>query len=329
MAQKRALATDPGQLRSPLTRRSHELAVILVNWRNEQQTLRCARAVFSWQTLKPSLIVVANESNEASKRILTEVLRPDQLICSPVNLGYGGGNNLGVRRALSGNQEFVLLLNSDAEISEAAVVRLLERLQANPEISILGPVIHEGGNGGGQCLIGGRDIALSPATRIAWDPNDLKSVPGYPLHEVDYVSGTIFLARRELFEQIGLLDERFFFSGEIADLCKRAKDRGHRICVDLSVEAGHDTRESVGPLRETLYTYYSLRNRFLYVRKHYPTEKFKYFTYWGSRGVVQLARTLRAPKPAKARAVLLALLHGGINEFGNQNAKFNKGRSDR
>ena len=303
------------------------LAVIFVNWRNEQQTLRSARAVQGWRALKPELIVIDNESTEATTKILAG-LGPNELICSPVNLGYGGGNNLGILRALGGKQKYILLLNSDAEISEDSVIKLRERLEANPAISILGPVIYEGRDGDVQCLIGGRDIALSPVTRIAWDNNDLKSVPGYPLHEVDYVSGTIFLARRELFEQIGLLDERFFFSGEIADLCKRAKDQGHRICVDLTVEADHDRDETVGPLRETLYIYYSLRNRFLYVRKHYPTEKLKYFAYWFSRGVIELARTLGALKLAKARAVLLALLHGGINEFGNQNAKFKKGRSD-
>ena len=298
------------------------LAVILINWRNEQQTLRCAHAVRSWQTLKPGLIVVDNESNEITRKILAEVLSSDQLILSATNLGYSGGNNLGIRRALGGKQKFILLLNSDADIAEAAVIRLLERLEANSDISILGPVIHEGRNGEGPCLIGGRDIALGSSTRIARDRHDLKSVPGYPLHEVDYVSGTIFLARRDLFQQIGFLDERFFFSGEIADLCKRAKNRGHRVCVDLEVQAYHDPSQTVPHLRETLHAYYSLRNRFLFVKKHYAAEKFKYFAYWGCRGVLELARMVRASRTARARAILLALLHGYTNQFGNQNAKF-------
>jgi len=298
------------------------LSVILINWRNEQQTLRMARAVRSWQRLKPRLIVVDNESNEDTKKSLAEVLSPDELVYSPRNLGYGGGNNLGIGQVLEVNQQFILLLNSDADIAESGVIRLLDRLQSNPDISILGPVIHERGEGDGQCLIGGRDIALCSLTRIAWEPTALKSVPGYPLHEVDYVSGTVFLVRRELFQEIGLLDEQFFFSGEIADLCKRARDRGRRICVDLEVDAYHYTSETSRPLREILYTYYSLRNRFLYVRKHYSSAKFKHFAYWSAAGALELGRSLTALKMAKARAILLALLHGYRNEFGDQNARF-------
>jgi len=145
---------------------------------------------------------------------------------------------------------------------------------------------------------------------------------GYPLHDVDYVSGAVFLTRRVLFQEIGFLDERFFFSGEIADLCKRAKDRGHRICIDLAVEARHDTSQTSDTLREVLYTYYNLRNRFLYVRKHCSTERTEYFAYWGIKCSIELARSLLASKYAKARAILLALLHGYKNTVGNQNALF-------
>jgi GT2 family glycosyltransferase len=297
------------------------LAVILVNWRNEAQTLRCGAAVRSWRTLTPELIVVDNESTKATRRNLANVLAPDKLICSQINLGYGGGNNLGIRWALDRKQKYILLLNSDAEISEVGVIRLLKRLQTNPVISILGPVIHERQDGDVQCLIGGRDIAQHLSTRMATEPDTLKAVLGYPLHEVDYVSGTVFLARRAVFEQTGLLDEQFFFSGEIADLCKRVRDRRQRICVDLEVDAYHDTCKTIEHIRETLYIYYSLRNRFLYVRKHYPSEKLKYFIHWGRVGLFELARSLRARKMGKARAILLALAHAYTNQFGNQNAK--------
>ena len=78
----------------------------------------------------------------------------------------------------------------------------------------------------------------------------------------------------------GLLDEEFFFSGEIADFCKRARDGGHRVCVDLEAEARHDASETPQTVRDTLYVYYSLRNRFLYAKKHYPFEKAKYLALW-------------------------------------------------
>ena len=164
-------------------------------------------------------------SSEATWSVLSAALPADNLIRSAVNLGYGGGNNLGIKRALTAKLEYVLLLNTDAEISPAGVSRLLARLATHPEISIIGPVIHEGNGRATQLLVGGRDIARHSSTRIAVPPGDLKHLPDYPIHQVDYVSGTVFLARGRVLQEIGLLDEDYFFSGEVADFCKRARDR--------------------------------------------------------------------------------------------------------
>jgi hypothetical protein len=71
-----------------------------------------------------------------------------------------------------------------------------------------------------------------------------------------------------------------------------------------------------------LYTYYNLRNRFLYVKKHYTSSRFLYFIFWTAIGSAMLLRALGSRKPAKARAILLALAHGYTHRFGNQNAHF-------
>jgi len=298
------------------------LAVVLLNWHSEQQTLRCACAVRAWQELRPHVYVVDNESTEATRRTMAPALASASLICSPLNLGYAGGNNLGIRRALAAQHQYVLLLNSDVEISEAAVIRLLERLKANPQISILGPLIHEM-RGGEACLLaGGRDIARYPSTRTTIEPSDLKRLSGYPLHAVDYVSGTVFLARAGVFTETGLLDEEYFFSGEIADFCKRAKDRGREIYVDLEVEARHDHGQAPRHVRETLYVYYGFRNRFLYVTKHHAAERMKYFAYWTMLGALALVRALGLGQTGKARAIILALTHAYSGRYGNQNASF-------
>ena len=103
------------------------LAVILLNWRNTQQTLRCVHSISAWRELRPQVYVVDNESTAATSAALASALSPDNLICSSLNLGYAGGNNLGIRQALSAHCRYILLHNSDAEISEAGVIRLLAR----------------------------------------------------------------------------------------------------------------------------------------------------------------------------------------------------------
>lgn len=299
-----------------------DLSVIILNWREEQQTLRCVDALRHWDTLKPELIVVDNESSDKSRQVLGDALRTNELVCSRANLGYAGGNNLGIARALKSGAPFVLLLNNDAAIEETDMIRLVDRLRAGPRIAIVGPVLHERRQDGVQCHIGGRDIAQSVLTRKAAKLEDLPLLPGYPLADVDYVPGTVFLARRSAFEQIGFLDEDFFFSGEIADFCKRARDGGHRVCVDLDANARHDASETSQAIRDTLYAYYSLRNRFLYAKKHYPSEQAKYLALWSSLCLVELGRALVAGKLRKAHAILLAVAHGCAGRFGNRNAAF-------
>lgn len=298
------------------------LTVVLLNWRDQQPTLRCAQAVSGWRTLAPRLVVVDNQATEPSRAALAALSPPAAIVSSPVNLGYAGGNNLGIQLALDEGSDYILLLNTDADIAEAGVSALLARLQADPAISVIGPVIHEQANGTTRCLIGGRDIARHADTRITAPPGDLSTLPGYPLPDVDYVSGTVLLARAAVFRQVGLLDESYFFSGEIADFCKRVRHSGHRVCVDLDVAARHDTAQTSAHLRETLYVYYALRNRFLYVRKHHASEKLGCLAYWTRQGALELLRALRARKAAKARAIVLALMHGLIGRFGDQNARF-------
>jgi len=298
------------------------LSVIIVNWRDEQQTLRCVAGFRRWTTLRPELIVVDNESSEKSRKDLSSELGPNELVRSQANLGYAGGNNLGIARALHSGTTFILLINNDATIEETDMSRLIDRLRGDTRVAIIGPVLHERRQGTVQRYIGGKDIAKNVLTRQAAELCGIPRLPGYPLCDVDYVPGTVFLARRNVFEQIGYLDEDFFFSGEIADFCKRARDRGHRVCVDLESQAQHDAGTTPSTVRETLYVYYSLRNRFLYAKKHYPFEKAKYLARWSSLCLVEFGRALATGKLRKARAILLALAHGCAGRFGNRNAAF-------
>ena len=296
-----------------------DLAVILLNWRDEQRTLKCARAVLDWQELRPQLFVVDNESTAATSGILAAALPAGSLICSAANLGYGGGNNLGLKRALAASLDYTLLLNTDADISQAAVNRLLATLEAQPRISIVSPVIQEEDDSS-ICIVGSRDIAWHSRTRTVVSGAALKTFNDYPIHEVDFVSGTAILVRTSLWNEIGLLDEEYFFSGEVADFCKRTRDRGHAIAVDLEAEARHDSGQTPAHRRETLYVYYGLRNRFLYVKRHHARAKAGYFAYWTIYGAIAVARALLQGKRAKAHALVLALMHAYRGRYGDQNA---------
>jgi len=298
------------------------VVAVLVNWRDTARTIRCAAELKRWNILKPTIIIVDNESSEGSGQSLSQAGVADKIVISTTNRGYGGGNNLGIAAAPSDENAAILLLNSDVHISEAAISQLLSRLEADRALSILGPVLVERGHGRERWYTGGRDIARHPITRIEIDPAAVAALAGSPLRPVDYVPGTVFLARRSVFDQIGVLDEDYFFSGEIADFCARARAANHQLRVDVLAMALHDTDDTSSSLRDTLHVYYSLRNRFLYIRKHHAAEKLRYLGFWVMIAAAGVVTALVRGQIRRTRAMVLATVHGVMGRFGNQNANF-------
>jgi GT2 family glycosyltransferase len=298
------------------------LTVILLNWRDEQRTLRCAREVAKWELPGQQLIVVDNESTAASRQTLSALPTPVDLISSVENLGFAGGNNLGLRQAQALATEYFVLLNTDAEISATDMRRLIETLDRHPDIAVVGPAVRETGGGGVRYFVGGRDIARYSRSRETVTVERFKSYADCPPRDVAYVSGMALLGRAALLRDVGYLDEDYFFSGEIADFCKRVAERGYRVCVDTGVIAMHRSDETPMRLRETLYTYYSYRNRFLYVDKHHRATRAGYYLRWSIRAGGAAAWALLRCKPTRARSIALAVMDANRGRFGNQNAKF-------
>ena len=135
-------------------------------------------------------------------------------------------------------------------------------------------------------------------------------------YPVDYVPGTAILVAAEVFERVGLLDEDYFISGEIADFCLRARRLGYQSLIDPTVTVYHDTGRS-SELRVAFYTYYFLRNRFLFTRKLYPRWRLPLTLYWSLFGLVSIVGSRLRGHRRRAAALALALRHGLAGRFGD------------
>lgn len=305
-----------------------KLAIILLNWNDAERTLAMYQQLKTWQQLSPYIIIVDNHSRkeelEKLSKGLSSIKKQSQhiLLKNNKNGGFAGGNNLGIRAAIQQQIPYTLLLNTDAVISEKAVLQLLDRLEREPQIGILGPSIKEGTAHHFKYLIGGRDIAQYSFTRISTDLDAIKNLPDYPLHFVDYVSGTIFLVRTKLLEALGGLEESYFFSGEIADFCQLAKAQNYKIAVDVEAVGEHLTDQTNSRLRDTLYVYYGIRNRFLYIRRHYSQQKARYFLFWIVQGCRQMPGAIFQANFKKLRAIILGVWDGCRGRYGNRNELF-------
>ncbi len=291
---------------------SSDLAVILLHWRNEAAIWHQVERLLNWRN-PPEIWVVENEPLSQSP-----VQNPRLYRITPAgNLGYAGGINAAWRAMSSSDVTNLLLINTDLEIEEQDVRQLQQGLEES-RAAIIGPLLMEPGRRGSQLYAGGRDPVCWTHTRVPIPkPATLPAV--WP--RVAYVPGTVCLMRREVMDRLGGLDEAFFFSGEIADLCLRARAQGFHATVHHGVVIRHHT-EAADDRRSTLYLYYSLRNRFLLVQRHRIGSAGFWRCIWFARGLFMILLRLARGQGASARAAWLAIHDGWSEQFGPNSHAF-------
>lgn len=294
-----------------------EISVVFLNWNRIDATLASLRRASGWTRVAPALWVVDNASADGAAARIAAEFPAVRLIASAVNRGFGGGNNLALREIAQG---YVLLLNNDAVIAEDDVLLLAAALDRHPEIAVVGPLFTREGRREEVVAVGGRDIARHAGTHRGPHHLSHEQLAGDAPVPVAYVPGTAAMLRARLVGEIGLLDEDYFFGGELADLCERARRRGYGSAVVPSARAWHDTALASG-LRETLYPYYVLRNRFLFVRKFRRRWRFLLIPLWTAYGVVSVLAAALRGRWRRARVAALALGDGLAGRFGGQNER--------
>ncbi len=290
------------------------LAVIILNWNAAHDTLACLEHVAQWRVATPHVWVVDNASHPTDRAILRAGIAHAPVRCTLLenerNLGFAGGTNCGLRAALAEGDAPVLLLNNDARLSNDDLQQLLATLAAQPQIGWLGPALYHAGT---LHSVGRRNPVLHHNSLIT-------ALPQTPLLKVDFISGAVALVRATLLRQIGLLDEDYFFNTEVADHCHRAREIGMLTMVDCQARADHDLDRS-SALRSTLYVYYIIRNRFVYVHKRYRAARFPLLAVWAIYCVLLAAKLRLTGQHTTAHAVWLGLIDGAGKRWGGQNAR--------
>jgi GT2 family glycosyltransferase len=295
-----------------------KLGVILLNWNSGLVTAAAARMAAGWKSCNPAVFVVDNGSADNCRGAMASECPQVNYYYSNRNLGYAGGNNIGIKKAIGSGCDTIMLLNNDATLREEDVNRLAKTLNGDRKIGIVGPLLKESHNGVEEWSAGGRDIATHIRTRRRVDAGGRKALRGTGPIAVDYVPGTVLMARSFMFRNIGMLEEEYFFSGEIADFCESARRGGFSAVIDPEVEAAHVT-DDASLLRATLYRYYNLRNRFLFIRRHRARQALLLRAWWIACGMIMTGKAaLRFDFPA-ARAARLGLTDGLAGHFGDRN----------
>jgi N-acetylglucosaminyl-diphospho-decaprenol L-rhamnosyltransferase len=266
-----------------------KVLVVVLNYRTPDLAIRCLESLEHevGQTGAMHVVVPDNASGDGSVAKIGAAIEQHQwdwctLLPLPENGGYCFGNNAGIRPYLSGNDspDYVMLVNPDAYIRQDAVTHLLRFMDAHPEVGIAGSRLEDpdGTQHNGafrfpsaitELIDGFRFGPLSAALKR----HDLRYELGEQPMTVDWVVGASMMIRREVFEEVGLLDEAYFLYFDEVDFCLRARRAGwlcyyvpQSVVVHLVGQATgiSDTRKK--PPRYPEYWFYS-RRRF-YVKNY-------------------------------------------------------------
>jgi len=248
------------------------VSIILVSYNDADVLPACLQSLQAFsQTVSYEIIVVDNASPDGSTDGLAQQFPGIKILSQPTNLGFGAGNNAGSKVAKG---EFLLLLNPDTCLTEEILPHLLE-IMADPTVGIVGPKLLN--------LDGSLQLSTSPAISIWGEYRAQKrlldmQIPARQgaiaqefttVHPVDIVVGAAFLIRRQLFEQLGGFDQRFFMYFEESDLCQRAKNAGWQVMYTPKVSLIHLKGHASQQIPDRIRLEYR-RSQLYYYQKHRP-----------------------------------------------------------
>jgi|APSaa5957512535_1039671.scaffolds.fasta_scaffold39271_1 GT2 family glycosyltransferase len=247
-------------------KKNTQLAIILVNWNGTDDTINCIESIYKSTFRDYTIIVVDNGSDKGQLQKLVECNFKITLIKTGENLGYTGGNNVGIDYAIDKKSKYILLLNNDTYIAIDALENMMRSANSDKKVGVLSP-----------------KIFFHPDRHLIWsagatfnDVNLIGHLTGYKEEDkeiynqqsdVDYVSGCAMLIQTDVIKKVGKLCDDYFAVCEDIDFCFRVKEHGYCIRYEPSATVWHIESSSSGGIDSPQYVYYQTRNYFLFHKR--------------------------------------------------------------
>lgn len=270
-----------------------KLSLIILNYNTRDLLRSCLQSIHNSQSTIHNLevIVVDNASNDGSLEMIKNDFPKIKLITNHQNYGFAKGNNIGIKEAKG---KYILLLNSDTVVEKDTLPMMVKFMEDNPMVGVatcrvelsdgtLDPACHRGFPTPWASLTYflGLEKLFPKSKLFAQYHQTYKNLN--KAHEIDSPTGAFYLIRREVIEQVGLLDEDYFMYGEDLDWSYRIKKAGWKIMYAPDVKITHFKKQSgqanVDPLEQKKATDYFYQTMKLFYQKHYQ-DKYPFFVNW-------------------------------------------------
>lgn len=247
-----------------------QLSIIIVNWNTREYLIACLKSILeSDEGISQEIIVIDNGSSDGSGVEVKKEFPFIHLVENKINLGFAKAANQGLRKA---SGRYLLLLNPDTEIKNGAIGRLVAFLDSHPEVGVAGGQLlhYDGSRQNSIANFPSLATELLNKNLLRWlSPERFpgkERIYDEPI-EVDSVIGACMMVRRDVMDQVGLLDEDYFLFLEETDWCYRIRKRGWKVFHVPQAEVLHFQGKSAEKeMAMAKVEYY--RSRYLFFRKH-------------------------------------------------------------
>lgn len=271
-----------------------KIFLVIPSYNGDQDTLECLESVLQsdQKSFELSVVIVDNCSTNNSLKKIKNYLRSFannsrhsrvKVIENRENLGFSGGNNVGIRYALENEADWVFLLNNDTKIKNDCLIQLIKVAKSDKKIGLLGPKIYFYPG----CEFHQSRYQENEKGKIIWYAGgiiDWQNVLGThrgvdkvdtgqynQVSATEFVSGCAMMVKREVFERVSLFDERYFLYYEDVDFNLRAKQAGYKLIFVPQAIIWHKNR-GTGQTGLPHQEYYMARNRLLFASRWAPTK---------------------------------------------------------
>ena len=240
--------------------------IIVLNWNGKDDTIECLKSLQQINYDNYKIIVIDNGSEDSSVFEIKKNFPEIKIIENKKNLGFAGGNNIGMKYAVENKADYILLINNDTTVDKDFLLELVEAGELDKKIGAVGSKIYFHSEPNRIWFAGGKVNWLkNKGTHLGL--NQIDDGQYNEISEVDYLTGCCLLIKREVIEKIGVLAEDYFLYYEDTDFSARVKNAGYKIMYVPKSKIYHKISRSTKPGSPS-YIYYHVRNGLVMAKRN-------------------------------------------------------------